>query len=666
MPKKRPPIQFNDEQLLLQASNVADIYHQLALDLFDNVVERVTERGTVYLDKQPYIWQLEKMQQMHLLNEENLKLISKYSGVAEEQLRHIVENEGLKLYTDTKQQLMEDLGRGSAGNSNHIQEILADYANQAIGDLHNLINTTLPKAVIGAYQGIVEQSVARVVTGLSTADKAISDTVMKWQEKGFQGFKDSAGRNWKVDNYARTVIKTTTYRTFREMRTRPAEELGIDTFYFSKKASARKMCAPLQHQIVTTGHARTEHGEKILALSDYGYGRPEGCLGINCGHMLTPFIPGANYKPDLGEDVAEVTPEQAEENANAEAKQRALERSIRANKEKLHVAEKLGDKELIDKYKSKIGTQNAALKEHISQHPSLKRDEEREKYQNNSHIQQEIPDTKIKKIPIVEKTNVLKLPKGIQKTLYDYTNGEFQEICDYSQYITDEKQFKPTYMWHGEKGELKKITDKTKADVKAIHDLINKQPLEKDKLIRFEKLRSGDYSDYQVGDTLNFGIRSATRDKEFIEKLEQDRVVGFETKKRGLNSRKNVKFIFNSSKSLDVSNISEYPDQLEELIQGSYKIVDTKFVEGKNAGWEYIDMPMAQYVKENNLKTEIRTSKKGNKNIVIHMPTGKERLYPIEKWESGTVRYTEEFYNFEGKMERLEVYLEYVNDKKRS
>lgn len=376
---KRPPIQFNDEQLLLQASNVADIYHQLALDLFDNVVERVTERGTVYLDKQPYIWQLEKMQQMHMLNEENLKLISKYSGVAEEQLRYIVENEGLKLYTDTKRQLMEDLGRGSAGNSNHIQEILADYASQAVGNIHNLINTTLPKAVIGAYRGIVEQSVARVVIGLSTADKAVSDTVMKWQEKGFQGFQDSAGRNWKIDNYARTVIKTTTYRTYREMRTRPAEELGIDTFYFSKKASARKSCAPLQHEIVTTGRARVEHGEKILALSDYGYGRPEGCLGINCGHMLTPFIPGANYKPDLGEDVDSVSPEQAMDNANAEAKQRALERSIRANKEKLHVAEKLGDKELIDKYKSKIGTQNATLKDYIDKPPFLKRNEAREK-----------------------------------------------------------------------------------------------------------------------------------------------------------------------------------------------------------------------------------------------------------------------------------------------
>ena len=417
MSKKRPPIQFNDEQLLLQASNVADIYHQLTLDLFDNVVERVMERGTVYLDKQPYIWQLEKMQQMHILNEENLKIISERSGVAEEQLRYIVENEGLKLYTDTKQQLMEDLGRGSLGGNNYIQEILADYASQAVDELHNLINTTLPKAVIGAYQGIVEQSVARVVTGLSTADKAISDTVMKWQEKGFQGFQDSAGRNWKIDNYARTVIKTTTYRTFREMRTRPAEELGIDTFYFSKKASAREMCAPLQHQIVTTGMARTEHGEKILALSDYGYGKPGGCLGINCGHMITPFIPGANYKPDLGEDVAEVSPEQAEENANAEAKQRALERSIRANKEKLHVAEKLGDKELIDKYKSKIGTQNAALKDYLKQHPFLHRDYAREKYYDD-------PYTKAKKeVKVRKELEKLEKHRAEQKEMREKFNS---------------------------------------------------------------------------------------------------------------------------------------------------------------------------------------------------------------------------------------------------
>ena len=87
----------------------------------------------------------------------------------------------------------------------------------------------------------------------------------------------------------------------------------------------------------------------------------------------------------MGEDVAEVSPEQAIENANAEAKQRALERSIRANKEKLHVAEKLGDDDLINKYKSKIGTQKSALKDYIDKHPFLKRNEAREKYYDDPY-----------------------------------------------------------------------------------------------------------------------------------------------------------------------------------------------------------------------------------------------------------------------------------------
>ncbi|WP_366534775.1 phage minor capsid protein, partial [Streptococcus equi] len=73
---KKKPIKLNDEQLMLDASQVADIYHQLTLDLFDQVIDRIKERGSASLDDNPYIWQLEKMNEMGLLNEDNLKLIS--------------------------------------------------------------------------------------------------------------------------------------------------------------------------------------------------------------------------------------------------------------------------------------------------------------------------------------------------------------------------------------------------------------------------------------------------------------------------------------------------------------------------------------------------------------------------------------------------------------
>lgn len=391
--KEKKPIKLNDEQLMLDASQVADIYHQLTLELFDQVIDRIKERGSASLDDNPYIWQLEKMNEMGLLNEDNLKLISDRSGIAEEQLRHVIQNEGYKIYKDTKQQLLEATGGGSFAGNSLIQTNLAAYVNQAMGDIDNLINTTLPMSVRKVYQSIVQESVAKVVTGLSTSDKAISDTVMKWAKKGFYGFTDSQGKHWKADTYARQVIKSTAWRVYREVRMAPAEELGIDTFYYHKKATAREMCAPLQHQIVTTGVARTEKGERILALSDYGYGYAWGCQGINCTHEMTPYIPGANYKPDLPDELRDLAPEQAIENANAQAKQRALERSIRQSKEFLHVAEKLGDSELIDKYKSKVRIQQGAMRDYLKQHPFLHRDYAREKYYYNDDAVQKLYKT---------------------------------------------------------------------------------------------------------------------------------------------------------------------------------------------------------------------------------------------------------------------------------
>ncbi|MXQ49529.1 capsid protein [Streptococcus pneumoniae] len=372
--KEKKPIKLNDQQLMLQASNVSDLYHQLSNDLFDNVVDRLKERGTYYLDKQPYLWQLEKMNSIGMLNDRNVELIAEYSGIAEEQIRYIIENEGYKVYTDTHEQLDSDEYDPT------VMEDLVSYANQAINDVSNLINTTLPNSVIGAYQGIIEQTVAKVVTGMATSDTALNETIMKWHAKGFYGFTDRAGRRQRADTYARTVIKTTTMHTYNEMRTRPAEELGIDTFYYSMKSAAREMCAPIQGQIVTTGKARTEAGHKIYALDDYGYGKPGGCRGTNCEHFMTPFIPGANYLPEVNDDLKGITPAKAIENANAQAKQRALERSIRFTKEQIHVAEKLGDMELIDRYKLKLGRQKDALKVWLDDHPFLYHDRKREKY----------------------------------------------------------------------------------------------------------------------------------------------------------------------------------------------------------------------------------------------------------------------------------------------
>lgn len=375
---KRPVL--NDQQFSLQMQGVSDIYAQMQQELFDNMIKRLIVRGSADLQENPYIWQMQKLNDMHMLNEENLKIITERTGIAEDLLRDVIANEGLKVYKDTKQQLAEDLGRNDGQFiSNTVTDNLEAYTSQAISDL-NLINTTLPKSIQKTYKSIVEKSVAEVIIGSKSADKAIRDTIMKWQKKNFTGFTDKGGREWRADAYARAVIRTTTFRVYNEMRTAPAKEMGIDTYYYSKKATAREMCAPLQGRIVTMeGTTHTEQGVKVLALSDYGYGYAGGCLGVHCGHYLTPFIIGVNELPEDPDHLKNLTPEQAEENARIQAKQRALERAIRNQKERLHIASQLGDDELITSERLKLRNLQGKMRAYVDQHDFLHRDYSRER-----------------------------------------------------------------------------------------------------------------------------------------------------------------------------------------------------------------------------------------------------------------------------------------------
>lgn len=363
-------IKNNDGNYWIKSKEVEGLFHELSMEMMKNIVRRLKQRGTVDLIENPYVWQLEKLNDMHLITEENVKLISKYSGVAEEVFRDVIANEGFKIYQDSHQQLAQALKSDATPNP-LVQDSLNSLAKQTMFEVNNLINTTMPKALQKNYKQTLESAVAGVVSGTKSHEKALSEAILKMYERGFTAFRDRGGRMWTVERYAKTVIRTTTFRTYREMRERPADDLGIDTYYYSAKSSARELCAPLQHQIVTKGVARTIKGERVLSLPDYGYGSPGGCLGINCGHYLTPFVVGVNYKPELPEYLQHLTEEEAKQNALDKARLKAFDREIRINKDKQILAKELGDKELQTKLKLKEKTFKTGRKSLIEKNPTI-------------------------------------------------------------------------------------------------------------------------------------------------------------------------------------------------------------------------------------------------------------------------------------------------------
>lgn len=111
-----------------------------------------------------------------MLNDANVKLIAEYTGIAEKQLRNVIEGEGYKVYKTTRDQLAETLGVDDLSDDSEIQNNLASYANQALGDVNNLINSTLPESVRSVFQSVIEESVGKVITGVGNTREGLATT----------------------------------------------------------------------------------------------------------------------------------------------------------------------------------------------------------------------------------------------------------------------------------------------------------------------------------------------------------------------------------------------------------------------------------------------------------------------------------------------------------
>ena len=382
----------NDDKMLLEASGVGDIYKQMSEELFIRMIKRIKQRGVADLKNNPYLWQLEKINDMHQLNEANINYVVRHTGIARELIDEIIQNEGLKVYKNSAEQIAEDLNRPKP-NYNSVQETLKKYAHQTFLEIDNLVNQTLlttnipDNAVMKVYKRIIEQTVAEVTTGLKSPDKAVSDTVMKWIDKGIpSGFIDKGGHTWSIERYADTVMQSTTYRVYNEMRTSSADELGVDTFLMSSHAASRPACAPIQGHVVTKQvdgfHSHDNDIGYVASIYDHGYGEPGGTLGINCHHTLTPFIIGVNRLPDVNIP----DPKHAIANGEKQASQRSFERGIRDAKYKLEAAKQLGDDKLIQRYQSLLSNRRLGLRKLIDNNDFLHRDYSREKIYKNKKL----------------------------------------------------------------------------------------------------------------------------------------------------------------------------------------------------------------------------------------------------------------------------------------
>ena len=363
-------------QLDIKGAYIQDAYMALESELIEMLIKRLNAKTTFELSTDNvFQWQLEKMQQLGMMNMDDIATITeKTTSVVKEQLKDMIVKAGYEIGIEANEEFA-NLMNTEVKPWTNLDQILNGYFDSQWLDLDNHVNQTLISTnynnpLAKMYQQTLNDTVAKVITGFQTPEKAFRSAIYEMVDKGIASeFVDKGGNIWSIERYVRTVIKATTQRVFNDLRLERSKEYGIVTALVSTHAAARDACSHIQGGWVLT--VRTEDAppefQHIKSIYDYGYGKPEGTRGIHCRHRFYPAVPGIN-KNNMPEPPS---PHEAQANAEIVAKQRRLEVSIRKAKQSLKAAETLGAKEDVAHFGQLVRNRQGALRQLIKDNEKL-------------------------------------------------------------------------------------------------------------------------------------------------------------------------------------------------------------------------------------------------------------------------------------------------------
>lgn len=382
MDPKKPKI--TPEQLNIFTEPVTDIYRALENEIFLMVAKRLKTSKDISADT-VFEWQIDKMNQLRLINEDTIKALSQATGLAEKEIRKAIRDTGIVTIESVDQELKDIYP--PLPIPSHIDTILESFVNQTFREIDNFVNQTLITTNYGEgtvtrmYRKIVEETTGKVLAGMTTTNKAIAETVIRWADKGIEtAFIDRGGHVWSLERYAETVIRSTVNRTYNELRMSRMADYGVDLVLVSSLPDPREICSHIQGKVASMKRPE-ENDSKYPSIYEFGYGEPGGIRGINCRHMFFPFVEGL-----MENNQRQYSSEEMEKNRELRQKQRYYERQVRKAKRSLMLAEEIGDEETIQKYKQLVKKRQAEVREFAKENNLTRRyDKERVIVRGGNH-----------------------------------------------------------------------------------------------------------------------------------------------------------------------------------------------------------------------------------------------------------------------------------------
>ena len=263
-------------------------------------------------------WLLQKLAELGRLNQENVKLIAKMSGLSQtaaERMLNAAAEDAIKTIDPglrylARQGLADEAV--TVKKSKNVRQVMKDYRKQA-KDTLNMCNTNMLYKANEKYRGLINNiaqeardvlnsGATGVVNGTEARQQAVRRCIRQLNEKGIPAFVDKRGREWSPEAYVNMAMRNTAKNTADEVQNARIQDAGCNLIQIDSHSGARPKCAKDQGKVfdLNNGSGYTEdlHGRKIryYPWSSSSYGKPDGILGINCRHHKWPFIPGVSIQ----------------------------------------------------------------------------------------------------------------------------------------------------------------------------------------------------------------------------------------------------------------------------------------------------------------------------------------------------------------------------------
>lgn len=337
-----------------KADRMVGLYRQLEDWILKDIARRIMKSGQLPATADRLIWKLEQMGEHKITI---LKKLSKLTGMAEEELRKLLQSAVMTSWEDdaaTWDQLNVTLS-DPLKNPVVIEVMNAEY-RKSLGELRNLTNTALADSQ-RALARMLDAAEMRVASGVQSYDAAIAEILDKYAAGGaFVTYP--SGRVMSLEAAVRMIVVTSMNQTAAQVSNQYVREADTNYVLVSAHYGARirKKGQPyLAGHDLWQGMTYSIRGSEpgypnLLEKTGYdidpetGQGRvvnPLGLHGYNCRHSHKPWDkrlrnPWRDADGNLIDGNGNrITSEKNRKIYELQQKQRAMERGIRQTKRRL-------------------------------------------------------------------------------------------------------------------------------------------------------------------------------------------------------------------------------------------------------------------------------------------------------------------------------------------